>query len=264
MENTEKETTTGQLREDLEILNSRYGITVELDQTPHKKSDKIGFARHVSYDTLPYANGGLPVRTIREQLGLYPPEYIHSLKAKMIKLVRNFEESTLAGKIPEVGGVALPKQGLMYLDIGRDYISMIELIQNLHHELSHFSDDEISGFKGRKKRTEWVRLNPEGSKAYKVVPEYFSNREIDVERPEGFASLYGQFSPEEDRAEVAKLVMTMARVPGYLKRMTQNDEVLNAKVQAVLAGFRARSMGKVSGSYLEDLISGKVNESYWD
>lgn len=231
------------LQEDLEVLSSRYGITIDLEQTLSRKRDKLGFARYAVYDTIPYASASLPVKTIREELGLYPPGYVRSLKLNKVKPVSNFSESSYGGQIPELGGIAVPKQGLMYLDIGQGSMGL-ELIQNLHHELSHFSDDEMSGIRGRKRRDEWVRLNPEGSKAYKVVGEYISNRDLDIERPQGFASLYGKFSPEEDRAEVAKLVMTMARaVTGYLRTLIQKDDVLSAKVQAVLAGIRQRSGG---------------------
>ena len=264
MENSDKESSIGKLLEDLKVLDSRYGITVELDQISQRKSDKLGFARHVLYDTVPEANAALPVSRIREELALYPPEYIHSLKLRRIILVRNLTESSFGGKIPEVGGIPIPKQGLMYLDIGRDAIFMLELAQNLHHELSHFSDKEISGIRGRKKREEWVRLNPEGSKAYRVVEEYFSNRDLDVERSEGFASLYGTFSLEEDRAEVAKLIMTMAPAPGYLRMLIQKDEVLASKVKTLLAGIREKSQRRVDEGYLEDLINKRVNENYWD
>lgn len=37
------------LQEDLEVLSSRYGITLDLEQTLSRKRDKLGFARYAVY-----------------------------------------------------------------------------------------------------------------------------------------------------------------------------------------------------------------------
>ncbi len=246
----------------LEVLSSRYGLAIRLDQQSRQVSDRIGFARSVSYDTTPYSEAVVPVSSIRRELGLYPPQYIRSLNLKRIKIVRNLSESSYGGQIKDIGAIPVIKQGFLYLNDDGD---PLQLIQSIHHELSHFTDGDISPIWGRRKRKEWVELNPKGAAAYKVVPDYISDRSVEGERPQGFVSLYGTFSPEEDRAQVASVLMTMARAPGdYLKRLMERDKVLGAKVLATIAGIRQRSGTAIRGTYLEDLQSKKVDEDYWD
>lgn len=249
------------LKEDLSVLNSRYGVIVPLvyGGATVRKSEKIGLMRYVMYDALPYSAASLPVAEIRRKLALYPPDYIRSLGLKEIKLTLDLSESDFFSKIPELGGIAVTEKGLLYLDLSTDPTG-----NSFHHELSHFSDGEIGGLRGIRGRQRWISLNPKGSRAYKVVPEYFINRDIDQGvRPEGFGSFYGTFSPAEDRAEVLQLIMRSAGY-GRLQYILQKDKILERKVTTVLEAIKRRSQGKVGDGYFDDLISGKVNEQYWD
>ncbi|MBI3289846.1 hypothetical protein HYZ78_00435 [Candidatus Microgenomates bacterium] len=250
-----------QLQTDLDVIQSRYGVVVELSQTTERQSDRLGFGRSISYEPVTQEAAAVPVAAIRENLALYPPEYIHALRVRKIKPVRNFRESSIGIQIKELGGIPVVKNGLIYIDVQSGH--EIYVAENLHHELSHFTDRDFSRFGGRRKRGEWVRLNTAGGKAYQVNEEYFSNRAVDQERPEGFASLYGSFNIEEDRAEVAKLIMLMGGAHGYLKNLMEKDEVLKRKILATLAYMNDKSGGKIPDRFLDDLEAKIVNEDYW-
>lgn len=261
-ENKSPEERTVQLQTDLTAISSRYGIVVELSEDSERKTDRLGFGRSISYETVPEIDAAVPVRAIRTQLGLYPPEYIRALRILRIKPVRNFSESHFAmGQIQDLGGIPIPKQGLIYMDVVTGH--EVYVAENLHHEANHFTDNDFAGFKGRKRRGEWVKLNPKGTDAYEVNSKYFSNRDVDTERPEGFASLYGSFNFVEDRAEVAKLIMMMGGTP-YLGILMEKDEVLRTKVITTLAYMNEKSGGKIPVNFLDDLERKIVNENYWD
>lgn len=245
----------------LDFLKSRYDIEIGLHQKSKRQIAVLGIGRSISYDTLPSKNTPPFIDAIRRDLSLYPPSFIRSLGLKRIELVQNLSESSWGANIPEVGGIPVPKKGLLFLEIKN------VLSGGLHHEISHFLDREISGFRGRKKRQEWVQLNPQGSKAYKPTEEYFTNRELDHERPPGFASFYGTFSPKEDRAEILQLVMRFAApdsVPNYLIEMMKKDEVVRKKIMYMLDEVRRKSAESVGENYFQDLINKRVNEDYWN
>ncbi len=261
-----------QLREDLQYLNSSYGIRPEM-----RRRTKTDEADIIHIEKLNLLEAAEALRTVRRELAKYPQEYLQFCALERLRLVKTLQtqEKDLQGEALHTGR-AYHEDRILYLATSGE--GLYSLKGTLHHELFHLSDSaqiqrniqmNIYHFSTRRSAHliyqrmydhEWEKLNPQEKKAY-VGQAYFTHPLKENEKDlEGFALPSGTIDPWEDRATIAGLLLTD---PKATLEKAQRDTVFCAKLERIMAFYKERSRGKMDESYFTDLAAGKVIEGYW-
>ncbi len=206
------------LREDLADLREGYGVHLKMGREGRFDADTS-----ITLKKLGLLSAVFPVKAVREEFNKYSPEYIRALNIGRLRLGKNLWTIGRNGKLSELGGATVKKNGDVYLS---SYGGIKELRKSIHHELWHRHDQvqKLSTYR------DWAGLNPDGATVYLRFRYNFEDEDHDVKVP-GFAIRYGMMNEQEDRATIAEELMTNAR---DLLGRTKNDPVLGAKVARIM------------------------------
>lgn len=263
-----------QLKGDLRYLKTTYGLKIVMGRLNPSDDPDLAWINKLTLSQAVRA-----VRVVREEVSKYPPEYLQYGRIEHIRLVRSFFRSRsgwLSGWAPYLGGYDI------YLSTDQNGNFPDRGV--IHHEIFHVSD--FSGFDDHLRQTTqdkivqpiierhsaesylapWLLLNPRGSEHYLMTNSRYNaflrrhNIRDGTNPIQGFARVYGLKDPWEDRATVAQLLMTK---PKEAEKRQRQDSVLRNKLNEILRQMAERSGGRMTGRFLDDLISGRVKAGYW-
>jgi hypothetical protein len=242
--------------EQIDFLKKRYSCELEFGMPLHMSNDFLEFLEKldIRFGFLSLEEKKQSLKLLREQLALYPPEYIQAMKPIMI----------------------LTKYDSLFYSAGysfyknRNYIIFFDMPffperakDLVHHELYHASDYNNGELEADNK--EWGKLN-EGEVDYSSfwqVHDFLSTftQDLDVYHPRGFADHYSMKNADEDEATImAKL---MSHGPEF-EESAEKDHILKNKIEKMKEYMYQRTNGRMNEQYWKDLAAGKVDEKYWD
>jgi hypothetical protein len=197
---------------------------------------------------------------LREEMGLYPPDFFRRNKITGIRLLTHL---TLHNQ--EVGGVASGGSGIIaansYCAIA--YPDFFRTV--LHHEAYHRVDYIKPDY--WEKDAAWTARQQDNCLIYQDASA--PNAQL-PNCPEGRYFIQGGGdTAAQERAYIAAMLMNPDAHAACLYRISQTTnvkdlQILMAKYQEILHDFYTASGGLMGDQFWQDLLDGKVNEIYWD
>lgn len=240
-----------ELERNMKTLIERWNIALEFDAIDdgYKTSQELSPVERRDISSI-----------VVDCLELYPLEYTQKSGLRKIRAVKHYKYPTPdpAG-VTTAGYVSNDEREVMNLstepawweDAYRDMdnfqfgwgnASRMQAV--FHHEFYHIADEHLED--EDRFNQEWIEMNREGG-----GEKYFAELDTLPEAPgTGFVSVYARSNPNEDRAEIAKILFTQPAI------LTNADGVLQKKVDFIKNGFRMTSGGIMDEFYWKLVAEG--------
>lgn len=243
----------------------RYGIPVEVG--PRNSADRP----EVEFTELPLELVPRALETLRQELALYPANYLNYCQVSLVKFVRMLKllKNAYIDQPTPARGVAF-SSGEVYLVYSPEY--PLYSRRTYHHEFLHRADQSAvkklrsKGARGKRIeerwRANWISLNSQSTGVYlgktflQMSDEDRKNLDLD-----GFTRAEGRIAVAEDRATVAEYFMF---TPRKAQEAALTYPVLKHKIRRIKTDMYIRSNGLMDDKYFEMLMAGEVDENYWN
>ncbi len=236
------------LRSYEEVLRREYNLSLDFSVLKNDEmwSRELSLAERVEF-----------AEAIVEALLLYPKEYVAQSKLAHIHGVKWFTDKTSSSPLRVPGGFFIPEQPdrvtvnmehpLFFIAISTLGWRNKKVVQTVfHHEFFHQCDEYALD---EQYNAEWLKENGgSGDVDESSVQKFLGFRN------KGFASAYGATAPEEDRAEIAGLLMSDT---ARMLRIAKSDPVLSKKLEKIQEIFFKKSGGLMNDEYWNVLRLGK-------
>jgi hypothetical protein len=165
---------------------------------------------------------------------MYSPTFLAATHVEHVTLCRTIEVAD--GELPPAGMALLDQQRILVSVSEYQQANDFTIDRVIHHELFHLLDYAGEHFHVD---PEWDALNPRGF-AYHDPDMLYQNRDLAVQRPNGFVLSYATQNEVEDRASTFELVLAR---PEQLCEIAAKDPIVAKKAALIKARVR-----KVAGN----------------
>jgi hypothetical protein len=228
---------------------------------PERPEKKLRIQGNMPEDTREYH----ALNAMIQELAKYPPDFIKKSVSKyqLVNELASIDHDN--GTYRFLGAVTNPWDKSVI--ISTDDISSMHgvvsrwnhesMAARVHHENGHSAD---YAYNGLKEDDVWIQINPERDHAYGYKPK--AGDVLYDNAPPGFATKYGRWNPDDDKATVSQLLFER---PELAEERSRTDPVLAAKITEMKRRYYVLSDGQMDGVYWQDLRKGKIVDiSYWE
>lgn len=157
---------------------------------------------------------------LRKEFAKYPAELIRASELKRVVFCRD-----LKARGNRIAGVALERNGTIYMDSSTEIGDEAHRRRTLHHEFFHFIDYAMHGGRDIQDNPDWLAANAPDA-AYGAGGPATGNNWAAHPAP-GFVSYYACKAPSEDRAELFAGILTNNLT---VRLLLQKDGFLRSKL----------------------------------
>lgn len=229
------------LEKNLRLLKNNYNISIE---TNFGLVDRLTTDVRGNYPSSENLTSCLEI--VNSELIKYPPNFFSDNNISTLVFVDNLNSDG-----QDLGGAFFTFTNTLVINTN------IHLGKfnpgNLHHELFHALDWNDNGYESDNRN--WVNL-------HRCTCNVYNQQNLDEEGLVVFSSRYGSRSPVEDRAELARILMTREEHIRLLNILSNNltheeREIIESKIQLIKQVFYSVSCGQMDESYWQRLLSGE-------